>query len=374
MKKEVMKICFLAPANNYHTIKWCNWFSSRGHEVSVISFVNGEIKGTKIYWINSGAETNASDVKKLKYLLQAGKVRKIIKLINPDIVNAHYATSYGTVAALAGLRGYILSVWGSDVYDFPNKSLLHKILLKYSLFRAKNIFSTSKSMAKEINKYTSKKVYVTPFGVDMDLFNPNKRRLDRDKNVEFIVGTVKALKEKYGIEDILRAVAIVREKYPEINIKLRIAGKGEDEYRYKKIAKQIEIDDITTWLGFISQEEAAMEWANMDVAIIASISESFGVSAVEAEACETATIITNIPGLMEATDPSITSIVVKRHCAEEIAEAIYYLYNHEELRYKMGKAGRRYVFERYEINKCFEDIELLYKKMRKNMLINLLEE
>ena len=236
MKKEVMKICFLAPANNYHTIKWCNWFSSRGHEVSVISFVNGEIKGTKIYWINSGAETNASDVKKLKYLLQAGKVRKIIKLINPDIVNAHYATSYGTVAALAGLRGYILSVWGTDVYDFPNKSILHKLLFKYSLFRATYIFSTSKSMATEINKYTKKKIEITPFGVDMDLFNPDKRRFarDSDENKEFVVGTVKALKAKYGIEEILRAVAIVKNTHPEINIKLRIAGKGEDEIKYKE--------------------------------------------------------------------------------------------------------------------------------------------
>lgn len=367
MKKEVMKICFLAPANNYHTIKWCNWFSSRGHEVSVISFVNGEIEGTKIYWINSGAETNASDVKKLKYLLQAGKVRKIIELINPDIVNAHYATSYGTVAALAGVQGYILSVWGADVYDFPNKSILHKFLFKYSLFRATYIFSTSKSMATEINKYTRKKIEITPFGVDMDLFNPDKRRFDRDsgENKEFVVGTVKALKDKYGIEEILRAVAIVKNTHPEINIKLRIAGKGENEIKYKEIAKQIKIDDITTWLGFISQRKAAIEWANMDVAIIASTleSESFGVSAVEAEACEIATIITDIPGLMEATKPGITSMVVRRQCAEDIAEAIYYLYRHREERRMMGKAGRKYVLERYEINNCFERIEKNFKDL-----------
>lgn len=364
-----MKICFLAPANNYHTVKWCNWFHSRGHEVSVISFVDGIIEGTKIYWIDSGAESSSSDVKKLKYLLQARKVKKIIEFIKPDIVNAHYATSYGTVAALSGINGYILSVWGSDIYDFPNKSLFHKLLLKYSLYRATYIFSTSKSMAIETNKYTNKKIEITPFGIDMDLFNPNKRKIDGSEKKDFVVGTIKALTTKYGIEEILRAVAIVKNTYPEINLKLRIAGKGENEFKYKKIAKQINVDSITTWLGFISQEQAAVEWANMDVAIIASTleSESFGVSAVEAEACETPIIITDIPGLMEATSPGVTSLVVKRKNANDIAEAIYYLYKHEEERRMMGEAGRKYVLERYNIKDCFENIELLYKEMIKDI-------
>ena len=38
-----MKICFIAPANNYHTQKWCHWFRDRGHQVDVISFTEGEI-------------------------------------------------------------------------------------------------------------------------------------------------------------------------------------------------------------------------------------------------------------------------------------------------------------------------------------------
>ena len=98
----------------------------------------------------------------------------------------------------------------------------------------------------------------------------------------------------------IKAVAIIKKTRPEIPIKLRIAGKGEKEEEYKQLAVKLGIADVTTWLGFISQEEAAREWANMDVAVIASTleSESFGGSAVEAEACGTAVIISDIPGLM----------------------------------------------------------------------------
>ncbi len=105
---------------------------------------------------------------------------------------------------------------------------------------------------------------------------------------------------------------------------MRIAGKGPQEESYHKLASELRIDDITYWLGFISQEEAASEWANMDVAIIPSTleSESFGVSAVEAQACGTAVIISDIPGLMEATRPGETSLVVHRNAPNEIASAI----------------------------------------------------
>ena len=50
----------------------------------------------------------------------------------------------------------------------------------------------------------------------------------------------------------------------------------------------------------------------MDCAIIPYESESFGVSAVEAQACSCPVIISDIPGLMEATNPGVTSLVVLR--------------------------------------------------------------
>ena len=134
-----MKICFIAPAGNYHTVKWCKWFNSRGHEIHVISFTDSAIDGVKVHSLNADIDTHGSDLSKLKYLKFAGKVKQVVNKIKPDIINVHYATSYGTVVALSGLKDYVISVWGSDIYDFPNKSVLHKAMLKFSLSRAKYI-------------------------------------------------------------------------------------------------------------------------------------------------------------------------------------------------------------------------------------------
>ena len=153
-------------------------------------------------------------------------------------------------------------------------------------------------MAEESKKYTDKPFVITPFGVDMNLFSPVKRtRQENDGN--FIIGTVKSLTPKYGIDTLLKGAALVNKRHPEYNLHLRIAGKGQSELELKDLAKKLGIASITEWLGFISQEDAAKEWANMDVGIVTSsaLSESFGVSAIECESCETPIIISDIPGL-----------------------------------------------------------------------------
>ena len=147
-----MKICFIGPANSSHIIKWCRWFTGRGHEVHVVSFTDGMIENVQVHPVAISVNTAGSDLGKLKYLTTGGQIRRIVKDISPDVVNVHYATSYGIAAALSGIKGYYLSVWGSDVYSFPGKSPLHKALLKYSLRKAGHLLSTSRAIADEASK------------------------------------------------------------------------------------------------------------------------------------------------------------------------------------------------------------------------------
>lgn len=360
--EKIMKICFVAPANNYHTQKWAGWFSAHNHEVHVISFINAKIPNVQVHYINTGAEVNASYLKKLNYLKHGKEIRSLLEEIKPDIINAHYATSYGTAMAVSKVHPYIVSVWGSDVYEFPQKNILNKIMVEYCLKKADYIFSTSKSMALEASKYTDKKFYITPFGVDIDLFNPNKRIRQNDS--KFIIGTVKALNPKYGIDTLLKAASLVYQEHPEYNLEIRIAGKGNDADNLKRLADNLGINHIVKWLGFISQEDAATEWANMDIGITSSSSsESFGVSAVECEACETPIIISDVPGLKEATDPGKSSLVVPRKDARALANAIEKLHDNPQLRETMGKNGRAYVKNHYEINACFRNVESIYSKL-----------
>lgn len=353
-----MKICYLSAANSYHTEKWCKFFSTHGHEVHLISYTPGKSEYATVHLINCGMNDRYdSDAKKLDYLKHGRELRRIIKEIQPDIVHAHRIPSYGGACALGGVHNFILSVWGGDIFDFPNHSFLHKALVKFVLSKSSLLMSTSRAMAEEIRKYTDKPIEITPFGVDMEMFSAEKR--SRNDN-EFVIGTIKGLEKQYGIDCLIKAAATVRQNRPDINLKVRIAGKGSQEDKLKALAESLGIADAVTWLGFIPQEQAAAEWANMDIAVITSESESFGVSAVEAQASGTPVIITEIPGLKEATNPGITSVVVPAADDKAAAEQIIYLYDHPEVRREMGEKGRSFAMENYELNKCFTDIEKIY--------------
>lgn len=353
-----MKICFAGPAGSAHIRKWCAWFLERGHEVHVISFTPGEIPGVKVHLVDLGVDPDGSDLGKLKYLTAGGKIRKLIREIRPDAVNAHYATSYGVAMALSGVKGYALSVWGSDIYDFPRRSALHRSLLQFALKKAGTLFSTSRAMAEEAGKYTSRRFEITPFGVDMELFNSDKRT--RNDSL-FVIGIVKALMPIYGIDYLLRAAKILADNHPEMNLQVRIAGDGPQEAELKALTVELGLEDIVEFRGRITQEECASFWADADAAVIPSVRyESFGVGAVEAQACGTPVIVSDVSGLVETAGE--TGIVVPRQDAEAIAGAVWKLYEDPELRRRMGEEGRQHVTGKYELNRCFEHIEKLLEE------------
>ncbi|WP_293978749.1 glycosyltransferase family 4 protein [uncultured Clostridium sp.] len=357
-----MKICYLADINSAHTHKWLNYFKNKGYDIHVISLGNGEYEGVNVHCLDvtDNVMKKASDKNKLQYIKKIKRVKELVNEIKPDILHAHYATSYGLLGALADYHPYIISAWGSDVYDFPIKSPVHKMMLKYNLKKADYIFSTSNVMKEETQKYTNKNIEVTPFGVDINRFVP--RRTEKD---EVVIGTIKTLEEKYGIQYLVKAFAQLKDRNPDMNLKLRIGGKGSQEDYLKGLCRDLKIYNDVTFLGFVNPDDVVKEFQNFDIAVFPSTldSESFGVAAVEAESCGTPIVVSEVGGLMESTKPGITSLVAKKASVEDLRDKIDMLVKDKELRLKMGTAARKFVEDNYNLEDNFAYVDKLYKEI-----------
>ncbi len=358
-----MKICYLADINSAHTHKFLEYFIKKGHDIHVISLGKGEYKGVTVHTLNidDSVMKNTNEGGKIGYLKKIKRIKQLVNEINPHILHAHYASSYGLLGALTNFHPYIISVWGSDVYDFPVKSPIHKMIIKYNLKKADRILSTSNVMKVETEKYTNKKITVTPFGVDTKKFFVNKVPHD-----EIIVGTIKTLEEKYGIQYLIKAFAKVKEQNKDKNLKLRIGGKGSQKEYLEKLSEELGIKEHVTFLGFLSPEQVINEFQHFDISVFPSTldSESFGVAAVESEACGTPVIVSNAGGLMESTKPGVTSLVAEKMNVDDLAEKINKLVQNKELREKMGEDSRKFVEENYSLEKNFEDIEKIYESFK----------
>lgn len=366
-----MKICYLADASSAHTKKWCNFFKEKGYDIHVISLNNGHIEGVKVHYLNINSEKIKSEnsFNKVTYILKIFKIRRILKKIKPDIVHAHYASSYGLIGSLVNYHPYVLSIWGSDIYEFPLKGKLFQRIIKFNLSKADKILSTSKAMAKEAKKYTNKKIYITPFGVDRKLFRPIQDIKDKNEKRSYIlIGTVKSLEPKYGIRYLIKAFALLKEKYN--NVKLEIAGDGSEKKDLKALCEKLKLsNEDVKFLGRIDQQEVINAFNRFDIAVFPSNHESFGVAAVEAQACSTPVIVSNVGGLPEATCPGYSSIVVNPRESNEIYKALKKLIENKELRTEMGKNGVKFIESNFDIVDNFNYINKIYNEIKKEFNI-----
>ena len=361
-----MKIIFLGGAGSIHTIRWVNSLSEKGLEVILVS-LKGEVEtigkindNVKVIYLPFGT--------KLGYYLNVFALKKIISKEKPDLINAHYASGYGTLGRLSGFNKKLLNVWGSDVYDFPNESKLKKRIIEKNLKNYTAIASTSYCMAEETKKYLenkSKEIFITPFGVDTEKFkNLNIEKRENEINI----GIVKTLTEKYGIEYLIKAIKELEnildiENYKKI--RLLIYGKGELKNKLEDLTKELQIEDKVIFKGYISNEDVPKALNEMDIFVVPSIldSESFGVAAVEAMACEIPVIASSVGGLKEVIVDKETGYLVPKKDHKEIAKYLKKLILDKNLRTSLGKNGRKRVLENYDWNSNVDYMIKIYREI-----------
>ena len=143
-----MKLLMLAPASVIHTQRWVEALHGRGVElVLATQHEPGAWQapdGVRVVRLPHGGAAG--------YFRNVPALRRLLRDERPDLLHAHYASGYGTTAALAGFQPWLLSVWGSDVYDFPYESgpkgSLKSWLLRRNLRHADAVASTSEEIGR----------------------------------------------------------------------------------------------------------------------------------------------------------------------------------------------------------------------------------
>ena len=373
-----MKVLIVSDATSVHTQRWVGALKEKGLDIVLYSIVPYEgdfynSRGVKchIFDLFNYKREKKGLMYPIRRHLQAVKdLKRVLEKEKPQLLHSHYVTSYSLIAALSGFHPHIESVWGSDVYLYPKKSPLHAAMVKFTLGKADKILSTSHVMAKETSKYTSKEMEITPFGVDTSHFRkaePVKGSVihpeEQPAKKKFTVGSVKTLQNKYGNEYIIRAFAIVAANNPDIECSLELVGKGPDREKLEKIAAELGVADKVHFRGFVPNNELPQEFAKYDVACYMSNSESFGVSALEAMACECPVVASDADGFTEVIENGVSGIIVPRRNPEAAAAAMQKFIDNPQLKEEMGKAARERVCKLYEWDSNVEQMVKIYKDL-----------
>jgi glycosyltransferase involved in cell wall biosynthesis len=352
-----MKILFLSDLNSIHTKKWVKTLSEKGCDLLVFGLSKPtdhyyeSLQNVQIAFADQMNVRYRSKFSKLSYFKHIGKIKQLYQEYQPDIVHAHYATSYGTLGSLLKKKPFLISVWGTDVFDFPQESGINRYLLKRNLAKTTEVFSTSKRMAVETKKYTNKPIHVVPFGVNTKVFQPKEEVRPNEAPQKLVIGIIKTLEKNYGIDTLIKAFKKLVTELHDLDLELQIAGEGSEEENLKKLVRDFQLEEQVKFLGYINHSEVQQAFQKMDMAVIASLTESFGVSAVEAAACGLPVVATNVGGLPEVVIDGVTGLLCEADNVNDLAEKMSQLVQDRSLRLKMGKAGRQLVLDHYDWDK-----------------------
>ena len=224
-------------------------------------------------------------------------VRGIIKKVRPKYINAHYITSYGTVAVLARMFlsvncKTIASCWGSDILVTPLKNKLYYLLTQFILMHSDLVTSDSSYMAEVIKNIHSKaNVSVFPFGL-----NKLPKADIKEKNYNCIFSN-RAWEPNYNIEKVIVFFDELCKGNSQLN--LYIANVGSEELKINnKILKSINRERIHV-LGYLSREEQNKMYQKCGYYISIPDSDSTSVSLLEAMAYGCIPIVSALPANLE---------------------------------------------------------------------------
>lgn len=313
-----MKICFLGDAGSIHIQRWCQFFRDKGDEVYLLSFRQGTIDGVKVINLGDGMEVHSSGGN-FQYLKKVFSIKKIIREINPDVVNAHYLTSYGFMGALVNFKPFVVSTWGSDILVTPYRNALYKILTQYVIKKSNLLTSDSKFMSDKIIELggEKEKVLTAPMGVDPEVFNcENKRPLEKVSS--FL--SMRTLIENSNIDVIIKAFYKLSKEVE--NLELTIVNDGDMRSELENTVNSLQLNNKVKILGAVSRDKVVSLLKEKDVYISIPTSDSTSVTLLEAMACGIFPIVSDLPANKEWITDNHNGYILKDISVDEMYNAM----------------------------------------------------
>jgi glycosyltransferase involved in cell wall biosynthesis len=287
-------------------------------------------------------------------LRNVNKIKKLIGKQNLDIVHTHLSHDLWTlVPALRGtnIKLYLTKHMGSYI---KKKDILHKYLYN----KVNGILAVSNYVKESLLNtcpVKSEKIHILPDYINLNKFEKNnliKEETKNENNISknaFIIGMAGRISPGKGHEDFINAAKIVTEKINKDIIFLVIGSASYGEEEYEKKIKSLAVDSgMKNKIVFIQHTKDISRLLNIiDIFIMPSHEESFGIVLLEAMAMELPVIATGNAGAKDIVVNNETGVLIEPKNPELLATTLIDFINSPDKIKNYGKNGRKRVEENF---------------------------
>jgi len=245
----------------------------------------------------------------------------VIKSIQPEIIHTHLFQPriYTTIAHLFFKRGILITHKHSVVN--PKKHHIFIIFEMLSILLNKRVIAISQSVKQSLSKYEfipERKIFILTNSLDYYKFNENAISRPNLSEKSIVIGTVGRVEKIKGINYLLMAMKIILKRFP--NAMLEVVGDGSALDDIKLLSKKLDISNSVIFFGKLANP--IPNYNRMNVFVLPSLLEGFGLVLLEAMAAGVPVVATNVHGIKEVVIDGESGILIPPKNPEAIAEAV----------------------------------------------------
>ncbi len=206
------------------------------------------------------------------------------------------------------------------------------------------------------------RINIIPGGVDIERFKPalDKREVRKKIDIpedKFILFTVRNLVPRMGLENLIQAVAMLKDR----NVILVIGGKGPLESKLKKLTRELGLEERIYFTGFIDDEKLPIYYQAANLFVLPSLClEGFGLVTLEALSSGLPVLGTPVGGTKEILGRFDPSLLFRNTSPESMADSISRYIKHPGLE-ELGKRCREFVVRNYSWDNAVTEFDKLIK-------------
>lgn len=372
MKVLVCIPCLLTGGTEIQTLNLVQALIEGGHKVSTACYFEHSDEMVERYR-NAGSEvilmnpdgSRINGWRMIPFLFHG--LRKALRQCKPDIAHVQYMAPGAIPIILLKLLGCqkIIATTHTAADIYSSLRLVHFIhrhcvrafqciseTAEKSFFGHSQMYDESFTLKKR-NHFTIYNALPKGFTI---------RQEKKEFKTPVTLGVVSRLERIKGMDLVIPAYARIRQEFPDT--KLIIVGDGSLRQSMAQQADALNCSSAITWLGRQSQEQLPTLYKQIDILLMPSRSEGFGLTAIEGMANGCVVVASNTGGLPEVVKDCETGLIHKPEAIDDMAEKISHLIFDKTLLQRLSdnavKHAQQYSFSRYSML-----VNNLYSKLSK---------
>lgn len=286
-----------------------------------------------------------------------------------DVLHVHYAIPHASVAYLAkqilAAKGIVLPVvttlHGTDI-TLVGKDSSYEPVVTFAINHSDGVTAVSESLKQDTynNFKISKEIEVIPNFIDLKRFSKKAkdhfRKAVAPNGERLIVHTSNFRKVK-RVQDVVHVYSKLKEQIPS---KLLLIGDGPERHNIEQLCRDLNLCDDVRFLG--KQEMIEEILSICDLFIMPSETESFGLAALEAMACQVPVISSNAGGMPELNIQGVTGFMSRVGDIDDMAANAITILKEDDI-LKKFKSNALLRAKDFDINVIMPQYEKYYTKV-----------